>query len=221
MKSWFFACLAVVGFVPASNADMITFGGLIIQSTQDGTGPAANNPALNAIQDGEAYVATLDFTGSAVSSIHAPGLYDLTGGSLVFNDPTAAATETSFGAITLVISQAGGFDDLSLLACLTTGSDCTTGNQLTASFQIPASMLNSANVPTVGLDQPHPLDLLEDDGVTDIHGSITAYSYNPPGGTSTVPEPSSLLLACTGVFAASFFLTCGPRQVPKKHPENN
>ena len=36
--------------------------------------------------------------------------------------------------------------------------------------------------------------LLEDDGITDIHGSIATYSYAP---VSTVPEPAPAgLLAC-------------------------
>ena len=46
-----------------------------------------------------------------------------------------------------------------------------------------------------------PLDLLQDDGVTDIQGSIATYSYTPPGTTIPTPEPASILLAAS-VFAA-------------------
>ena len=53
--------VALVTAGPAA-ADTITFGGAIAQSTQDGTGPAANNPDLNNIEDGDLYVVTLDFT---------------------------------------------------------------------------------------------------------------------------------------------------------------
>ena len=131
---------------------------------------------------------TLAFAGS----ITGPGFYDLTGSSLMFSVPAAPATESSFGSISLTITANGSFDDLSLLGCLTTGSDCLVGNQLSGNFRIPAALLNAQNVPAIGLDQPHPLDLLEDDGTTDIHGSITTYSYT--GSTSAVPEPSSVVL---------------------------
>jgi hypothetical protein len=42
---------------------------------------------------------------------------------------------------------------------------------------------------------------LQDDGVTDIQGSIASYSYTPPGTTIPTPEPASILLAAS-VFAA-------------------
>ena len=35
------------------------------------------------------------------------------------------------------------------------------------------------------LDQPHPLDLLEDDGSTEVQGIISGYSYNGTAETST------------------------------------
>ena len=178
----------------AASASIIGFGGSIIQSTQAGTGPAVNNPSLNNIQDLQGYTATLTFTGS----ITAPGTYDLTGSILIFGVPAAPATESSFAFISLTVTPNGGFDDLSLLACLTTGSGpCPpfVGNGMTANFRIPAAMLNSQNVTATGLDLPHPLDLLEDDGTTDIHGSITTYSYT--GTVSAVPEPcTAILLGC-------------------------
>ena len=51
----------------------------------------------------------------------------------------------------------------------------------------------------IGLDPPHPLDLLEDDGITDIHGSIATYSYAGP--VSAIPKPSPAVLL-GGVLAA-------------------
>jgi hypothetical protein len=181
--------LAICGFANVAVADTVTFGGFITQSTQDGTSPAANNPGLNNIADGDAYTVTLYFAASIV----APGTYNLTGGSLAFSDPSASASETSFGLFDLTVSPDGIFDDISLLGCLTTGSGCSFGNQLDANFKILAADLNSPlTVAAFGLDPPHPLDLLEDDGTTDIHGSITTYSH-----VSSVPEPSSLVpLSC-------------------------
>jgi len=190
--------LACCGLALAASASTISFGGAIIQSTQDGTGPAVNNPSLNNIQDLQAYSVTLAFAGS----ITAPGTYDLTGSSLTFSVPAAPAAESSFGFISLTVTANGGFDDLSLLACLTTGSGpCPpfVGNGMTANFRIPAAMLNSQGVTAIGLDLPHPLDLLEDDGTTDIHGSITSYSYT--GSVSAVPEPYSAILLGCGLIA--------------------
>src|SRR5207244_5111773 len=114
---------------------------------------------------------------SVAGSITAPGHHNMTGASLQFSDTTRAVSETSFGTISLTVTSSGGFDQISLLGCLTTGSDCLFGNFLTGNLQIAASALNLQNVAATGLDQPHPLDLLEDDGITDIHGSITTYSY--------------------------------------------
>ena len=68
--------VAVFGFASVAVASTITFGGTITQSTQDGTGPAVNNSALNNIQDLQAYFVTLVFPGS----ITTPGIYNLTGG---------------------------------------------------------------------------------------------------------------------------------------------
>ena len=59
-----FAVLAVSGFANVAFADIISFGGAIIQSTPDGTGPAVNNPSLNNILDLQTYLVTLMFTGS-------------------------------------------------------------------------------------------------------------------------------------------------------------
>src|SRR5207244_13233092 len=100
--------LAVTVGLHVTRGATITFGGNIIQSTQDGTGPAVNNPSLNNIQDLMPYTVTLGFAGS----ITAPGTYDLTG--LTFSVPAAPAMETSFGFISLTITTTAGFDDLSL-----------------------------------------------------------------------------------------------------------
>jgi hypothetical protein len=178
--------MLAIGFSAVASADQIAFSGNIIQSTQDGTGPAVNNPSLNNIGDLQAYSVTLIFAGS----ITTPGNSNLTGSLLTFSDPAAPASEMSFGSISLTITANAGFDEFSVLACLTAGSGCAAGNQLDANFKIPATMLNSHNVPAIGLDQPHPLDLLEDDGITDIQGSITTYT----GPASAVPEPSSAML---------------------------
>ncbi len=157
-----------------------------------------NNTGLNNILDFQAYTVTLGFLGS----ITVPGTYNLSG--LTFSVPTAPASEASFGSISLTITAAGAVDQFSLLGCLTTGSGCLVGNQLDANFSIPAAGLNSQNVAATGLDPPHPLDLLEDDGITDIQGSITSYSNTGP--VSTVPEPSlAALLGCclAGLVAAN------------------
>ena len=183
------AAVAVVSALAnVAVADIITFGGAITQP-QDVTMPAVNNPSLNSILILQPYTVTLGFAGS----ITAPGTYTLN--SLKFSDLTAPASEISFSSISLTITANGGFDQFSLLGCLTTGGGCFAGNQLDANFSIPGASLNSQNVVATGLDPPHPLDLLEDDGVTDIHGSITGYSYT--GSVSTVPEPSlAVLVGC-------------------------
>ena len=185
------SALMLCGYVGGARASTLSFSGVITQSTPDGTGPASNNPSLNSITDGETYSVTLDFPGT----ITGPGSYDLTGASLTFDVPSASATETSFGSISLTIIDIAGFDQFSLLGCLTSGSDCLVGNELTANFEIPDTLFNAQNVAATGLDQPHPLDLLEDDGSTDIHGSITSYS----GPASVKPEPGTASLLGTGI----------------------
>lgn len=185
--------------VERMEGSMISLGGLITQSTPDGTGPAANNPGLNNIQDGQGYTVLLNFA----VPITAPGTYTPT--SLVFTVPTAGATETAFGLLSMTITANGSFDDFSLLGCLTTGGNCASGNQLTANFRIPAASLTLLNVAATGLDEPHPLDLLEDDGITDIHGSITLFSN---ANAAQVPEPGpavpvGLALIIAGVFSRS------------------
>ncbi len=50
-------------------ADTITVAGAITQPTQEGTGPAVNNPDLNNILDGDPFSVTFHFDGA----ITAPG----------------------------------------------------------------------------------------------------------------------------------------------------
>ena len=181
------AILAVCGFARHASADQIVFGGLITQSTLDGTGPAVNNPALNNILDGDVYDVTLGFTGSITS----PGTFALTGATLLFSDPSAPAAESSFSSASLSVSTDGSLYDISLLGCLSTGSGCLLGNELDANFQIPTAGLNSQNVTARAIPGLNPsLDLLEDDGITDIQGSVTKYSYSRATAT---PEPSTIV----------------------------
>jgi hypothetical protein len=188
-------CLAVPAY-----ADTITVGGAITQSPSDSGTPAVNNPSLNGMTDGDAYTVTLSFTGS----ITAPGTYNLatglSGASLAFSDATASASETAFDYAnsSLSITETAGVDYFTLLGCLTTGTSCATGNELDLYFNIPAGNLNSQNVTASAtpLLTP-PLELLEDDGATNVFGTATTYSYTAPA----VPEPGSLLLAGLGLLA--------------------
>lgn len=189
------AALMVGLFVSAALADEVTFSGVITQSTADGTGPAVNNPSLNNIADGDAYTVTLDFPGSITGA----GTFNpLAGATMSFVDAAASATETAFDTISLSVITDGSFFDISLLGCLTTGSACNVGNFLAANFQIPAASLNAQNVPATAIVGLLPMELLEDDGVTDIHGSVTTYSYT---GAAAVPEPAEFLPMCAGLAA--------------------
>jgi hypothetical protein len=193
MRAWILCLFAICIPMGAANADGLSVTGSITQSTSDGTGPAANNPSLNGIADGDSFTIDLNFPGS----ISAPGTYNFTGGTLVFSDPAAPATEDSFGAISLTVALDGSAYDISLFGCLTTGDGCFVGNSLSLNFAIPSANLNSASAPATpifGLNPP--LDLLEDDGLTDIQGNVATYSYN-----ATAPEPTSLSLLCCGFLA--------------------
>lgn len=190
VRRCFIACVATWAFTYIADADVIAFGGVITQSIQDGTGPAVNKTGLNSILDGDVYEVTVDFAGP----ITAPGTYQSTGANMVFRDLTASVSEASFDSTSITVSSDGSLDNFSVLGCLTSGSGCMAGNQLDGNFSIAAAGLNSQNVAATGMGLA-PLDLLEDDGVTDIHGSVTSYSE------TAVPEPSSLVLMA-GVLAA-------------------
>ncbi|HLG95159.1 MAG TPA: hypothetical protein VKX49_02475 [Bryobacteraceae bacterium] len=192
-RVWLVAA-AICGFAHVASADLIDFSGVITQSTSDGTGPAVNNTELNHINDGDTFTVTLNILGSVSST----GTFtNFT--SALFSDPAATPTpanESSFGSISLtILPDADGTDfDLSLLACLTTGTSCAVGNELDANFKIPIPKLQSQNVAAQTIPGLVPsMDLLEDDGVTVIQGTVTGYTYTGAGpGTSAVPEPSTV-----------------------------
>lgn len=179
-------------------ADTISVTGTISQSTQDGTGPASNNPGLNNILDQDPFSVTFNFDGA----ITAPGTYNsFTGASLIFNDATAGASENSFDSESLTIMQSGSVDQFSFLGCLTTGSACDQGNQLDLIFQIAsADGINSTGTATQ--DQPNlspSFELMEDDSVTNIFGELTNYSYMSAATTAATPEPGTLVLLGSGI----------------------
>ncbi len=166
--------LAICALARQTAADTLTFAGFITQSDADGAVTSVNNPSLNKVADGDPYTVTLAFPGSLPGA----GTFDLSSGTLAFNDPKAPATETSFNSISLTLATDGAFFDLSLLGCLTSGSACEQGNQLDLNFQILASQLHSPTPNPVPIPGLLPFELLEDDGLTDIHGSV-----------SNIPEP--------------------------------
>lgn len=202
MDTWgrsgrFLLILTFVGLAEFAAADTISFQGVITQSTADGTGPAINNPSLNGIADGDTFVVTLNFLGSLTS----PGTYPLPGATLLLNDTAAGINENGFGDLSITIAANGAFDDISFLGCLNSGSGCLIGNQLSSNFEIDGALLNSQNVPASTIFGLNPsLDLLEDDGSTDIQGSVNLYSYrgivqNP------IPEPATATMLCAGLLA--------------------
>jgi hypothetical protein len=69
----------------------------------------------------------------------------------MFSDPAASASGTSFSSINLTVSLEGSFDNISLLGCLTTGSGCGVGNQLSPRRitvkDEPSKGLNTGSIP--------------------------------------------------------------------------
>jgi len=173
----------------ALQATTITIQGTINQSTADSGTPAVNNPSLNNIADGDAYTVTLTFSGP----VTAPGTFALT--SVLFSDPTAPASESAFISGSMTITQSAGNDQFSVLGCLIDASSCLLGNELDLNFMIPDPQLLQTGVSAQPIPALLPLDLLEDDGNTDIHGTVSSYSY---AADSAVPEPSTL-----GMFGAA------------------
>ncbi len=188
------ALLLGMACVPALHADTVTIDGTINQSTQDGTGPATNNPSLNDILHGASYTVDLSFAGSIAS----PGIYDLAGFSLLFSVPAAGAIEKSFDSVSMTVAKSGNFARFSVVACLATGSGCNQGNQLDLNFMIPSVDLNSQNVAAQVVPDILPLALMEDDGNTQILGSVATYSYT---SGSPVPEPSAFVVVAPGLIA--------------------
>jgi hypothetical protein len=186
--------------IASLRADTVTITGNINQAIEDGTGPAVNNPSLNSIHDGAAYTVNLSFTGSITS----PGTFNLNGLSILFGVPSAGSTQNSFDSASLTVAQSGAFDQVSILACLTTGSACNQGNELDLNFSVLPTNLNVQNAAAQEIAGLLPLDLLEDDGVTDIHGSVNTYSYI---GASPVPEPVGMPFVATGLLAAGLLWT--------------
>ena len=194
------ALLFVAAIGTAAYADSFSIGGTITQSSPEGTGPAFNNPSLNNVADGDTWMLSLPFDGA----IRGPGTYSsLANSNPTFSDATAGASEGDVGFTSLSISQVGGLDAFSLFGCLNTGSGCFFGNDLSVSFQIAAADFSSSSAVAAGMDPPHPLDLLEDDGTTDIQGSITSYGYTAAAAAQT-PESSSLYFLAEGLA----FLSC-------------
>jgi len=159
--------------------DSISFGGSIYQPNAN---PPAANSSLDSIGIGDPYTVALDLTGA----ISGAGTYtNFTG--ITFSDSTAGASETAFDLsdTSLTVTNDGSFFDFSLLGCLTSGSACSQGNQLDAEFKILKTNVNSASAAAQSIPSLTPMDLLEDDGLTDIQGTVTSYSY-----TAATPEPA-------------------------------
>jgi hypothetical protein len=189
-KLWFILALAKTAV-----AGTITFSGLISQSTADGTGPAVNNPALNNIMDGDNYVATIN----SQNQILSPGLYNTPDLTLSFLDAGAGVSETAFNSVSVSVIVDGSFYDISVMGCLSTGSSCNTGNELDANFRIANTDLGSSNAPAFAIPLLNPsLDLLEDDGGTDIQGSVAKF------GSASVPEPGTIAMATIGLAGLVF-----------------
>jgi hypothetical protein len=198
IRPWFLAFLICAAVTSALNADTITVGGTISQSVEDGTGPAANNPDLNLIMDGDAYTIQLSFLGN----VSGPGTHALEDVILSFSTARNGLVENEFDSASLTVTQAGNSDLVSIFACLQTGSGCNQGNELDLNFVVPVAGLNAAGVMPANVDGLLPFDLLEDDGVTDIHGSIGSYSYSPPSSTPPpISEPSGIVTLAVGAVA--------------------
>lgn len=147
--------------------------------------------------------------------ITGPGSFDLTGSSLTFDVAAALASEENFDLISLTFAADGSQDDVSLLGCIGE-AECSIGNALSANFSIPAAGLFSTDVGAAGFDQPHPLDLLEDDEITDIQGTITSYSAIQ---APIVPEPSSLSLIAVALAAGTLVISVRHRGSSGNHPK--
>jgi hypothetical protein len=182
-----FAIACILFFVTAGSADTITLSGSLFSVS---LGPSIFNPSLNSAQFGDEFM--LQFT--VVPSLAGPGVYSMTGAS--FTDVTASASETAIQSGTLSVSAAGSDLVFSGFACVQSGS-CSTGNELDLNFSIPQSLLISS-ASTMSVFGLKDFELLEDDGATDLIGSLTRYQ--------AIPEPSSALLIVSGIIASFVFV---------------
>ena len=198
--------------VSTAVAGEISFSGVISQSTADGTGPAVNNPLLNNIADGDDYTITLDFP----SAISEPDAFDpLDGAVLAFTDSVAAAAENSFASVYLTVSLDSNpaLYDVSLLGCLSTGSGCAVGNSLSTNFSVAAANFTSVGAPAGLIPGLFPsLDLLEDDGATDIQASVTSFSNSSPSGATPEPSSASLLASIAALLTLHSIRTKGGKK---------
>jgi len=162
-----------------ARADIVQVTGTITQDLTDSGATAGSNPALEAIKDGDLYSVQLTFNGP----ILAPGVFSLT--SVQFKDLTHPVVENAFISGSMTITQSSGVDTFSALGCLIDAVTCLAGNQLDLNFEIPSSGLNMTGVAASAVPGIFPsMDLLEDGGSSDIHGTVTSY-----GLVAAAPEP--------------------------------
>lgn len=184
--------LCCFSFVCAAQADNITVTGTISQNALDTSGGSTDNPSLNNVLDGSSYSVTINLLNGSLDGFGATFSDDA--------NPAGNATENRFQSITIAESSpAGAVVTFSISACLV-GYSCfaNTGGELDLSFSIASTDLFSSSASATGLGTA-PMELLEDSGATDIHGSIDTYSFT--AAKNAVPEPSTILLLVSGWIA--------------------
>lgn len=183
------ACLvsiaALVAVVPCGGA--ITFTGAITQGIAELGGAPVANPTLASVTIGDPFTVTLSLPVSPGDS----GTYPLA--AILFTDTLQNVSESAFISGTLIITTDGTTDYLTVLACLIDSVSCAAGNQLALNLTIPFGKTTAAGVSAGAVPGLLPLDLLEDNGLTDIHGAITTYAFSAPAAAT--PEPATALLA--------------------------
>jgi hypothetical protein len=172
----------------ALHADTITVRGVITQNALDTSRGSADNPSLDNV---------VDFEGYTIIITLANGTFNATGAS--FFNPGASAFEDGFQSVSLTKTSAGGFDTFTVFGCLN-GYSCAgnTGGQLDLTFKILSAELFASSASATGIGTS-PMQLLEDSGATDIHGSIDDYSF--AASSTAVPEPTSVALLGSGLLA--------------------
>jgi hypothetical protein len=169
-----------------ANADTIDLSGGTLYSVS--LGPAVYNPSLNSVNQDDAYNVVLDFSGT----ISGPGTYVITSG--LFSDTSAGVGESNFVPGTMTITASGANDIFSLALCLS-GATCDMGNQLDLNFMIASSIIDGSGTASA-VPYLYQGELLEDDGATDLIGSMNTYSYQT---SPVVPEPGTFLLLGSGL----------------------